>query len=65
MNNTINYLLLLIGSIIAIYAKATEEQNLIVLILGVVILIFGVYRIASKIPSKHDKNPEDINDNQL
>ena len=65
MNNTINYSLVLIGSIIAIYAKATEEQDLVVLIFGIIILMFGIYRIASKIPSKHDKNLDDNNDNQL
>mgnify|MGYP000451091975 CR=1 FL=1 len=54
-SNLVNYLLILGGSIIAIYAQATEKQNVVILIFGIAILMFGIYRIASKIPSKSDK----------
>jgi len=54
----INYLLLIIGSMVAVYAQAGEEQDVVVLILGIVILMFGLFRISSSIPSKSDKNPE-------
>ena len=63
MKNLLNYLLILIGGIVAIYAQATEEQNTVVLILGMVILMFGIYRIASQIPSKSEKQQDNEEDN--
>ena len=57
----INYLLILIGGCVAIYAQAGEEQDVVVLILGIIILMFGLFRISSTIPSKKDKVEEDIN----
>jgi len=54
----INYLLLLIGSMVAIYAQAGKKQDVVILILGIVILMFGLFRISSSIPSKRDKNRE-------
>ena len=57
----INYLLILIGCIVAIYAQAGEEQDIVILILGIIILMFGLFRISSTIPSKKDKVEEDIN----
>ena len=59
--NIISYLLIFVGAIVAIYAQANEKQNTIILILGIVVLMFGVYKIASTIPSKHDKDDEDVN----
>lgn len=50
----INFLLILIGGIIAIYAKAGTEQNEYILIGGIVILMIGVYRLSKNIPSKND-----------
>ncbi|WP_274475553.1 hypothetical protein [Mangrovimonas aestuarii] len=43
------------GAVVAIYAQAGEKQNQIVLIVGIVLLMIGVYRISSTIPSKSDK----------
>lgn len=54
-NSKINYLFIIIGSLVALYAQATERQNVAILIFGIAILMFGIYRIASKIPSKSDK----------
>ncbi|MEO8934582.1 MAG: hypothetical protein ABI295_09750 [Xanthomarina sp.] len=51
----INYLLLLIGSLVAIYAQAGKEQDVVILVLGIVILMFGLFRISSNIPSKKEK----------
>ena len=63
MKNLLNYLLILTGGIVAIYAQATEEQNTVVLILGMIILMFGIYRIASQIPSKSEKQQDKEEDN--
>ncbi|EGV43921.1 hypothetical protein BZARG_2354 [Bizionia argentinensis JUB59] len=56
----INYFLILVGSILVIYAQTGDEKPLAFLITGIVILMFGVYRISSKIPSKFDKDVEEV-----
>ena len=53
----INYILILIGCIIAIYAQADEQQNTIYLVVGIVVLMFGLFNLSRGIPSK--KNDED------
>jgi len=49
-------ILIIIGSFIAIYAKAGEEQNIYVLIVGIVVLMLGLYRLSQGIPSKDPDN---------
>ncbi|MGZ0016661.1 hypothetical protein [Yeosuana sp. AK3] len=56
----LNYILIVLGSIIAIYAKTGTNQNEYILIGGVVVLMIGVYRISKTIPSKYDQ--DDSND---
>ncbi|MFH6768989.1 hypothetical protein V8G56_09595 [Gaetbulibacter aquiaggeris] len=56
----LNYLLIFIGAIVAMYAKSGIDQNQYILIGGIVLLMIGVYRIAKTIPSKKDQ--EDDND---
>jgi len=53
-----NYLFILIGAIVAIYANAQEEQNIYILIAGIISLMYGVYRLQLTIPSKLDKEEE-------
>ncbi|WGD34329.1 hypothetical protein [Olleya sp. YS] len=55
-NPTKYYFLILIGAVIAIYANANEEQNLLVLILGIITLMFGVFKLQATIPSKKEKD---------
>lgn len=55
-----NYLLIIIGASIAIYAKGGEQQNQYILIVGIVILMIGIYRIAKTIPSR-TKSEDDTN----
>lgn len=47
-----NYILIIIGAIVALYSKAGEEQDQFVLIGGIVFLMIGIYRISKNIPSK-------------
>jgi len=54
----LNYLLIIIGCFIAIYAQAGEEQDVVVLILGIIILMFGLFRVSSSIPSKREKEQD-------
>ena len=48
----LNYLLILIGAVVAIYAKVEEKQNQFILIGGIVVLMIGIYRVSKTIPSK-------------
>lgn len=50
----LNYVLILIGAVIAIYAKVGANQNQYILIGGIILLMIGIYRIAKTIPSKTD-----------
>ncbi|MFI1743152.1 hypothetical protein [Thalassobellus sediminis] len=49
----LNYLLIIIGGFVAMYAKTGLEQNQYILIGGIVLLMIGVYRISKTIPSKN------------
>ncbi|WP_034044830.1 hypothetical protein [Wocania ichthyoenteri] len=61
-----NYILIVLGAIIAIYSKTGTDQNQYILIGGIVVLMIGIYRISRNIPSKNinddsvDTNKEDI-----
>ena len=50
--------LIIIGSIVAIYAQAEEKQNTTILVVGIVLLMFGLYKLAASIPSKKNKDDE-------
>lgn len=60
LNRAITLICLILGAIVAIYAKANEQQNNLVLIAGIVLLMIGVYRISKNISSKQvieDESP--------
>ncbi|WP_370479558.1 hypothetical protein [Tamlana flava] len=59
-----NYILIIIGAFVAMYVKAGEEQNQLLLIVGIVLLIVGMYRIARTIPSKYDSDRTDNSENE-
>ena len=59
ISRTINLLAIIIGGAIAIYAQAEEKQDTYLLIGGIVLLMFGVYRTSRNIPSKYDKAEEE------
>lgn len=56
----LNYILILIGAIVAMYAKAGKAQNQLILIVGIVILMIGIYRISKTIPSKKNENQDEL-----
>lgn len=62
ISRLINLLLIIIGGIVAVYAKAGDEQNQYILIGGIMILMIGVYRISKRIPSKNDQETPRDND---
>lgn len=52
----LNYIFIVLGAVVAIYAKTGTEQNQYILIGGIVILMIGIYRISKTIPSKDDND---------
>ena len=62
MSKTINYTFILIGAFVAIYAQAEEKQNQYILIGGIMMLMFGIYRVSRNIPSKKDQDENNQND---
>ncbi|WP_246067708.1 hypothetical protein [Changchengzhania lutea] len=57
----LNYILIVVGAIVALYAKVDEDQNQFILIGGIMILMIGIYRISRKIPSK---SADELNENE-
>ncbi|WP_308993552.1 hypothetical protein QLS71_017805 [Mariniflexile litorale] len=52
----INYLLILLGGIISIYAKTSPNEDQYILIGGIVLLMIGIYRISKTIPSRSEED---------
>jgi len=57
LSKIFNYLFIIVGALVAIYAQAGEQQNTIVLVLGIVLLMIGIYRISKRIGDK-PKGPD-------
>ena len=55
----LNYILIIIGAAVAMYAKVGASQNQYILICGIVLLMIGIYRISKTIPSKRDAENND------
>lgn len=52
-SRTLNFLMILVGGIIALYAETGEDQNVYILLGGIFLLMVGLYRLSRGIPSKH------------
>lgn len=64
MSRIMNIILILTGGLIALYAQAEDNQNVYILIGGIVMLMTGLYRLSRGISSKRtDENNESV-DNQ-
>ncbi|MDO1500840.1 hypothetical protein Q2T40_11935 [Winogradskyella maritima] len=48
-----------IGGAIAIYSQAEEDQSTVILMVGIALLMFGIYRVSRHIPSKSESLVED------
>jgi len=59
ISRIINFICIVVGGIVAIYAQAEEKQNTYLLIGGIVLLMFGIYRTSRNIPSKYDNQEEE------
>ncbi|NRD20342.1 hypothetical protein HNV08_09815 [Winogradskyella eckloniae] len=58
ISRTINLVCIVVGGLVAFFAQAEQKQNTYVLIGGIALLMFGIYRTSRNIPSKHDKPEE-------
>ncbi|WP_282136069.1 hypothetical protein [Seonamhaeicola maritimus] len=58
-----NYILIILGAVVALYANSEEEQNQYILIGGIVLLMIGVYRVSRTIPSKKEIE-DDLNNEE-
>ena len=53
-----NFMLILVGGMIAIYAKAEEQQDVYILLIGIILLMFGLYRLSRGISSRKEGHKE-------
>lgn len=60
-SKTFNFILILVGGIIALYAKADEKQEVYLLLIGIMILMFGLYRLSRGISGKYENNKDITN----
>ena len=56
----LNFLFIIVGGCVALYANANDTQNLYILIGGILLLMIGLYRLSKGLSSKE----EDENDQQ-
>ncbi len=59
LSKYINIICIILGGAVALYAQAEEQQNTYVLIGGIVLLMFGIYRISRHVPSKFENQQEE------
>ncbi|MGB1308483.1 MAG: hypothetical protein ACPG6B_06210 [Oceanihabitans sp.] len=56
MHKYLNYFLIIVGASVAIYAQAEQKQNTAILLVGIVVLMLGIYRVSKQIPSKNNED---------
>ncbi len=49
---------MLTGGSIAVYSKVETKQNICVLIIGIVILMYGTYRVSNTIPGNKNRGAD-------
>ena len=59
LSTIINIISIVIGGVIAIHVQAEQEQNVYLLVGGIVLLMFGIYRTSRNVPSKFDNQEEE------
>tara|TARA_R110002111_G_scaffold145824_1_gene212419 strand:- start:1532 stop:1744 length:213 start_codon:yes stop_codon:yes gene_type:complete len=59
ISRIINFICIVTGGLVALYAQAQKQQNIYLLIGGIVLLMFGIYRISRNIKSKYNNTDEE------
>lgn len=54
----LSYCLIILGAVLAMYGQVYKNENQLLLIIGIVVLMLGVYNISRTIPSK--EKPEQL-----
>ncbi|MHA7944385.1 hypothetical protein ACJOV8_015010 [Formosa sp. 3Alg 14/1] len=57
-SQSLNYILVVFGILVAMYAKVDDSENTYLLILGICSLLYGAFKISQTIPSKTEKEDE-------
>ena len=57
----LTFLFIIIGGAVALYAQAENQQNPYILILGILFLMVGLYRVSRNIPSKFEREEDSEN----
>ncbi len=65
ISRLINFILIVSGSAVAFYINSKEEQNVYLLILGIFLLMVGLYRLSRGIPSKNVEDHKGEHDQNL
>ncbi len=60
-SRTYNFILILVGGLIALYADAEKQQEVYILLIGIMILMFGLYRLSRGISDKNKNTKEHTN----
>ena len=60
----LTYASILIGAIITIYEQATEHQNIILLTVGLVLLMLGLFRLSKGIKGDKPEQSYIVNDEE-
>jgi len=64
LKRNFSYLLILAGGVLALYEQSLNEPNQYLLILGLFMLMAGIYFTSRRIPSKDKTNDEDQQPNE-
>ncbi|WP_115463012.1 hypothetical protein [Winogradskyella aurantiaca] len=59
LKRNFSYILILVGGILALYEQSLSEPNQYLLILGLFMLMAGIYFTSRRIPPKNMSNEED------
>jgi hypothetical protein len=66
-SQTLNSILILVGGAVLLFEISGEERNVYVMVLGLVMLMFGLYRATNfwvETKDDHKKENEDINEDE-
>ena len=64
ISRIINFILIIAGIGIALYAQSQDDGDSYILIAGIILLMMGLYRISRNIPSKFESQDVESNSDE-
>jgi hypothetical protein len=64
LKRNLSYALILLGGILALYEQSKSDSNQYLIILGLAMLMIGVYRTSRRIPDKKQDSNNEENTNE-